>query len=64
MVNERVTSQTYRVCGECGHVYDTEEALIHEEDQWRQRWNAQGDRWPPVDDAESILSCPLCAHDF
>lgn len=55
----------FRRCSECGHVYQTGEAL-------REAWaevTAQGYGLPLGTDVfappvEQIYSCPLCAHDW
>jgi hypothetical protein len=66
---EPVYENNYRVCFECGHSYFTPLAVVfaHNEmmlDLW-ERWSEEGELRPTkVDDAASILSCPLCSHDW
>lgn len=52
----------YIRCGECGHVYLTEENL-------RETWLREypllpGEPAPEALPAEDICFCPLCIHDF
>lgn len=63
----------YRSCGECGHIYWTEEQLISE-------YNSEGEKafwgsaplpddvlsygWTPELDSSEIFYCIWCAHDF
>lgn len=56
----------YLVCGECWHVYDTEEDLLR---VWRELWirldfpeAARADLMAVT--AEEIFACPCCAHDL
>jgi hypothetical protein len=46
--------QCFRYCGECLHVYRTEQELVD-------MYNLFGHS---VTDAEKIYSCPCCIHDF
>lgn len=54
---------TYRLCGECGHVYQTPGDLLRiwrrEADQYGWSWVR---RW--TRSANKIYFCPLCLHDF
>lgn len=50
----------YRVCGECFHVFRTEEELI---ERASRRWMVGADH-SPTSVADSIAVCPICAHDF
>lgn len=53
--DEPITDNPFRVCGECGHVYQTGQELM----------TAYGEIGPPkVVDGYTIYFCPLCAHDF
>jgi hypothetical protein len=78
-VDEPYTNDVYRVCGECHHVFVTEEDLQRErmvimtqiwQDGVRRRVNEPGNE--PVDHGDApvnvpgseIFHCPLCAHDF
>lgn len=62
----------HRTCGECGHVFASEDELldaVHAEDLERHAFFAsigQADPTPPVRPAESALvhSCPYCWHDW
>lgn len=55
---EPITERTYRVCGECFHAWERDELL--------KAHNVQGMAFdtPTTTDPETILSCPLCVHDF
>lgn len=44
----------YRACGECFHVFRTDEELETAHEKW-----GTGHL-----DAEQIFACPLCTHDF
>lgn len=60
-VDEIATDDSYKVCFECRHVYQTAERL----------WAAHLAHYvgvapadlPPFD-PDRLVSCPLCAHDF
>lgn len=65
---EPIYENNYRVCGECGHSYWTAQALILREYEERREAHF---RWPEdfpmankVDDSATILSCPICGHDW
>lgn len=60
-VQEPATDSTYRVCFECGHVYETKQDLIDIEYETAQSY---GDHIFPKTNAASILFCPLCLHDW
>ncbi len=53
---EKVTDETYLVCFECGHVYETQADLI-------KAWNDESE-FKSRSDADDIPFCPLCLHDF
>lgn len=53
-VIEPITTDTYRVCFECGHVYETEKDLEAVEQE----------KWGRLTLAERIMACPLCVHDW
>lgn len=52
----------YRVCGECGHVYRTAEALraAFMDELAPDLGDLPG--MPPL--ADEILGCPMCLHDW
>ena len=56
-------SDCYRKCMECGNVYMTAADLIEAD---RIFWNNYAFDQPPAShvDANNILSCPRCTHDF
>lgn len=60
-VDEVETADSYRGCGECGHVYRTAEDL------WAAHLahyvGVEAADLPPFD-PKRLVSCPLCAHDF
>jgi hypothetical protein len=59
-VDELETPFTYRVCGECFHVYETSHDLV-------KAWQAAVDRLEPMEDtpaADDIHFCQFCTHDF
>lgn len=58
---EPVTDETYEVCFECGHVYETEQDLIDTEYETAQSYEDQA---IPKQKGIDILYCPLCLHDF
>lgn len=49
---ELITPKTFRVCSECGHVFETEDELVAA--------YLQKHRSIP----ENYWTCPLCTHDF
>ena len=57
-VLEVPTPDSYRECGECWHVYQTQEELQAESDALAALFNE------PTWDAETVFSCPLCGHDW
>jgi uncharacterized protein with PIN domain len=54
-------SAPYLVCGECGHVYWTEEALRN---AFERIWMADEPFDQVAPPAVKIFSCPECSHDF
>ena len=66
---EPIYEDNFRVCFECGHSYWTPRSLVIKhnemlEELWA-RWPEEGELPPAkVDDADTILSCPLCGHDW
>jgi hypothetical protein len=56
--DEPTTDETYRVCFECGHVYETEKDL---EEAWDETYPQTLLRGRP---ARKIDFCPICLHDF
>ena len=60
-VDEPITEETYRVCGECFHVWTADE-LVSVDLALRQ---ALGDSEPVLPATpEDIWCCPECIHDF
>lgn len=61
-VDEVSTPFTYRVCGECFHVYETPHDLVR---AWRR---ATYEHYPkdrlPAPRVERIAFCQYCLHDF
>jgi hypothetical protein len=53
-----MTPTTYRVCGECFHVFETAADLVAADQA------AWSDGPHPPRDPEHIYSCPVCVHDF
>lgn len=57
-IDEPFGPNSYRVCGECGHVFDTAEDLIED-------FNSEmPEGLPPEVDVQKINFCPWCTHDF
>jgi hypothetical protein len=65
----------YRICFECQHTFATADDLLAEHNrvlaELNQAVNPQGDpMWeftepiPPETEAEYVLCCPFCIHDF
>jgi len=74
-VDEPDNGDVYRVCGECLHVFVTEEDLQREDmiirnQMWQaglnQGGNVKADHSgvPTSKPGSEIYHCPLCAHDF
>lgn len=66
--SEDCTTTTYKVCFECGHVYETEADLIRSVNQMFESIAAadgqtlhSNDYWVS---GEAVYACPECAHDF
>jgi hypothetical protein len=53
------TTDAYRTCRECFHVFPTAQALL---DDTEELWNELG--YEPIRDVEQIYSCPHCTHDW
>jgi len=51
---------TYRECGECWHVFQTEEQLVNARNRV---WEEMGSSHRVVKGNE-VYACPECAHDF
>lgn len=58
-VDEPTTDSTYRVCGECLHVFETAQDLV---DADALVWLEMGE--PRRNKPEDIFCCPYCVHDF
>lgn len=65
--------EAFHICGECGHVYPSAEALVTAwndfVDELNERFDDDGMGGRParrvaLDDAATLDSCPLCHHDF
>lgn len=55
-------ADAWRICRECGHVYQNAEDLI---DQHNLLMDAVGaDRFLSPSGVDRITTCPLCVHDF
>ena len=55
MCSEEVIGEPYRICGECSHVFASEEVLLQAAiEMWAQRFEFGDD----------IHSCPYCIHDW
>ena len=61
----------YLVCGECCHIFRTEQDLIDTENKLRLSFAKFYPEGPmrqaataPVTTGRAIHTCPLCAHDF
>jgi hypothetical protein len=57
--DEPVPSDWYRLCGECGHCFDTVDDLLLADNRNRIEIGLQ-----PITDPTLVLFCPLCTHDF
>lgn len=58
-VVDPVTADTYIVCGECGHAFQTREDLVALDRTW---WVEMGEPYPG--DNHPIYACPCCTHDL
>lgn len=58
-VEEYENDDTYLICYECNHVYQTSDDLIAAFMPLSERYGDGAPRQP-----KDIHSCPLCAHDF
>jgi hypothetical protein len=54
--HEPIPEKFYRLCGECFHVFVTEEELLEAD--------AKASGKERREHGELIQSCPLCIHDF
>lgn len=61
-VDESVTPFSYRVCGECLHVYETSHDLVKAWQEWTYKTYPEDRRDPPA--AGDIAFCQYCLHDF
>ena len=57
---EPLPEKYYLVCGECWHVYVTEQDLMNEHDKLVEELGLTVFEVK----AEQVHICPLCAHDF
>lgn len=62
--SEPTTETTYRVCGECSHVFETEGNLIRDHTAVLLRFHELGEGLALTDSGSDIYICPHCAHDF
>jgi hypothetical protein len=65
-VDEPITEDTYRVCGECGHAFETDVRLIVETNKTNAAMEkaVPGAELPRHVTADDINHCPFCYHDF
>lgn len=49
--------ESYKCCGECWHVWQTEAEFWADIDR-------VNEGWPKIPHSAHIYSCPLCTHDF
>lgn len=65
-VDEPITPDTYRVCGECGHAFETDVRLIVETNKTNAALEraCPGAELPRHVTPDEIDSCPFCNHDF
>lgn len=61
--NEPVTENTYRVCLECGHVYEHTFDLYNAAKELADQMEIILPPEPEYD-YEKVAYCPLCLHDF
>lgn len=60
--SEVQTESSYKVCGECWHVWQTEaDFRVDVEQLYHDVFGVTPQSVPPL---EKIYSCPHCAHDF
>jgi hypothetical protein len=60
-------SGAYISCFECGHAYETAQELLAAYNAEIDRFNASGmsiSELAHSEDADAIVFCPLCMHDF
>jgi len=63
--SEPATDTTYRVCGECNHVFETPADLESADYDLRMHWHREyNDVVPHRMPADHIYACPECSHDF
>lgn len=72
-VNEPANEETYRICFECNHVFQTEDDLVnaHNAKVEEMRMDGPGGdfEWevayiPLAQRGSDIHCCPFCIHDF
>lgn len=67
--SEPMDADSYRACGECSHVFQTEAELIADHNrelaEMRERHSDEANaEIRDVTSGEEIWSCPHCIHDF
>jgi hypothetical protein len=60
---EPIDDDTYRVCGECGHVYTAEQLAAAHNDIIEEHGLAPDHR-VTLRNVDAITTCPHCAHGF
>jgi hypothetical protein len=67
------TTDAYRICGECFHVFPTAQALLDDNNKEMEESHTRSIRandipkdskFEPIRDVEQIHSCPHCCHDW
>ena len=61
---EEVDPDPYRICIECGHVYNTPESLVIAYNEDQPELNIDPVFIKTLDQVDSIWFCPICLHDF
>lgn len=63
-MDEKVPESTYRVCLECGHVYERGRDLVEAHNDVLAETIGEDEQFLAVDEAEDITACPTCGHDW
>lgn len=61
---EPVTDAIYRICSECGHVYERGRDLVTAHNDVMAETIDEDGQFLAVDEANEIESCPMCGHDW
>lgn len=63
-VEEHVSDGTYRVCTECGHVYDHEREVLETHNDLMAEAVDEDEAFLPVDEVTDVTTCPMCGAEW